>query len=144
VQEPSIWCVSVPACDLDVWWWRLLAGGTAEEAVHVAFDLTTRGDTLELGGELRLDADCDATMRWSITARPTGIVEAELSTGTLAPGNRQPLYAPLHRDIRTVTLTAHRSDSHLCTVMLVWQKPDPIGLYWPTSRPEAPPASGSR
>ncbi|MBM9624230.1 helix-turn-helix transcriptional regulator [Streptomyces zhihengii] len=138
--KPPVPNSTIRACELHSWWWNL----PPDAAKTAAFHLITRGDTLELDGTLRLDASCDAAVRWTVTAKPDRIATAPLSTGTLTPGDQQPIYEPLRRDLKEVVLTAHRTDSQSCPATLIWARPGPLGAYAPTVRPQAPPDQPSR
>lgn len=138
--KPPVPNRTIRTCELHSWWWNL----PPDAAKTAAFHLTTRGDTLELDGTLRLDAPCDAAVRWTVTAKPDRIATAPLSTGTLTPGDQQLIYEPLRRDLKEVILTAHRTDSQSCPATLIWARSGPLGAYAPTVRPQAPPDQPSR
>jgi transcriptional regulator with XRE-family HTH domain len=111
-----------PACPVTRWRWSVPGEGT-DEGIETVFELDTRGDTLELGGELRLDARCEATVRWALTAGAD--VPGELAAGTLTSGDRAGLYAPIHRETRIMIFTVRRTDSLPCEAVLLWDRPEP-------------------
>ncbi|MEU0069315.1 helix-turn-helix transcriptional regulator [Streptomyces sp. NPDC006332] len=118
---------SVPAaCARTQWRWSAPSAGNG---IKTTFDLRTRHDTGELGGVLRLNTTCETTVRWSITIQIAGAGTSELSAGTLTARAPVTIYAPLHRDARTMTFAAHRVDAGTCAATLVWDRPQPAINY---------------
>ncbi|MFH9677726.1 hypothetical protein ACH4L5_36465 [Streptomyces sp. NPDC017405] len=126
-------CVALPAgatefsaaCAKTQWRWSVPAG----EGVKATFTLRTRHDIGELGGVLRLDSSCRAAASWSVTVRVPGTGTSELAAGTLGGASAVRLYAPLHRDARTLTFTARRTDGTHCAATVVWDRPRPAINY---------------
>ncbi|WP_318201581.1 helix-turn-helix domain-containing protein [Streptomyces sp. SCL15-4] len=126
-------CVALPAgtqppatCAKTQWRWSLPA---PDKGVGATFDLRTGHDTGELGGVLRLKAGCGAAVRWSVTVRVAGAGPTGLAAGTLDRDTPVTLYAPLHRDARTMTFTARRTDGGHCAATVVWDRPRPAITY---------------
>ncbi|WP_164541059.1 helix-turn-helix domain-containing protein [Streptomyces abyssomicinicus] len=111
-------------------------GSSGESSVRTVFEVGTYGGTVSLGGRLGLSAQCGATVRWKMTAeKGDGAAPEELSAGVVTQGDDVRLYAPIHRDVRTITLTAQRGDSRSCDAVLVWRASEPR-VHWPAPSPK--------
>ncbi|MET9448791.1 helix-turn-helix domain-containing protein [Streptomyces cinerochromogenes] len=127
VQLPSGAAELSATCVRTQWRWSMPA--STGKGIEATFALRTGHDTGELGGVLRLDTACGTAVRWSVTVRVAGAGTTELAAGRLTASAPVTLYAPLHRDARTLTFTARRTEGGSCAAHLVWDRPRPAINY---------------
>ncbi|WP_326797719.1 caspase family protein [Streptomyces sp. NBC_01808] len=98
-------------CQAAGWRWNI----PASEKIRTTLRPDDAGTDRVLGGNLRLEADCDATVKWTVTAdtRP-------VEHGTIVSEDTHYFTESLPPDVEKIEITAQRTDTETCDGRLYW------------------------